>query len=79
MDPAKSRCRILDKTTDYPAPMPLRCPYERSGRLVLRALGAYAAFWMVATPSRAALLPVHISRGGVQSYLYANRVGFFVG
>src|SRR5215211_2395780 len=33
---------------------------------------------MVATPSRAASLPVHISRG-VQSYLYANRVGFFVG
>src|SRR5215208_203284 len=41
-------------------------------------LDAYAASWMVATPSRAASLPVHISRG-VQSYLYANRVGFFVG
>src|SRR5215212_9552821 len=58
--------------------MPLRCPYPRSERSVLRGLDAYAASWMVATPSRAALLPVHISRG-VQSYLYANRLGFFVG
>src|SRR5215203_5173054 len=41
-------------------------------------LDAYAATWMVATPSRAASLPVQITRG-VQSYLYANRVGFFVG
>src|SRR5215213_2352678 len=52
--------------------------YPLSKQPVLRGLDAYAASWMVATPSRAASLPVHISRG-VQSYLYANRVGFFVG
>src|SRR5215208_7934580 len=52
--------------------------YPLSKQPVLRGLDAYAASWMVASPSRAASLPVHISRG-VQSYLYANRVGFFVG
>src|SRR5215210_3431541 len=60
--------------------MALGRSYPLSRRSVLRGLDAYAASWMAASPSRAALLPVHVSRGGgVQSYLYANRVGFFVG
>jgi hypothetical protein len=44
-------------------------------------LDAYAVSWMAATLLGMALLPVHVSLygGGVQSYLYANIVGFFVG
>ena len=47
---------------------------------VIHRLDAFAASWMVATLLVMALLPVPcLCRGGVQSYLYANILGFFVG
>jgi hypothetical protein len=45
---------------------------------VIHKLDAYAASWMVATLLVMVLLPVLCLYWGVQSYLYANILGFFV-
>jgi hypothetical protein len=51
--------------------------HTRGGRYYLR-LDAYAASWMVATLLVMRCYLFVSLGGGVQSYLYANRLGFFV-